>query len=156
MKQQLANLRGAGKTWCWGASKIIDVSFKIPPSIPGRWLPSGDASIWRGGPRVGSHRTCSSVARASARGPRRRAPSARVALVWPLRCLCARAPRVAPESRQHLVQEQGRRIPRVALQLARRGPREASEPAEVWKHGKEEPAESGSPRMQSLLQTGHL
>jgi len=44
MKQQLVKLRGAGNPWCWAVSKIIDVSFKIPPSIPGRWLPSGDAS----------------------------------------------------------------------------------------------------------------
>ena len=56
MKQQLANLRGAGNPGRWAVSKIIDVSFKIPPSIPGRWLPSGDASILRGGPRVGSNR----------------------------------------------------------------------------------------------------
>ena len=52
MKQQLAKLRGAGNPGCWGESKIIDVSFEIPPSIPGRWLCSGDASIHRAGLRT--------------------------------------------------------------------------------------------------------
>ena len=80
----------------------------------------------------------------------------RAALMLPLRCPRARAPRSAPGSRQRLVQEQGSRIPRVALQLARRGRREASHPAEVWTFGRDLPAESGYHRLQALQQDDDL
>ena len=56
MEQQPAKMRGAAPAGLGSHRQITDCTFKIPPSIPGRWLPSGDASILRGGPRVGSNR----------------------------------------------------------------------------------------------------